>query len=80
MTTLTYNHPRHPAWLRVWLYAMDHDGRDLDPGELRDACDLDQRTLSRGLRQARVMGLLSADSNARCCTVRHLPTVLVDSA
>ena len=58
MTTLTYNHPRHPAWLRCWLYAMDHDGRDLDPGELRDATGLDARTLSRGLKQARAMHLL----------------------
>lgn len=73
MTTSTYNHPRHPAWLQVWLYAMDHDGRTLDPGELRDACGLDQRTLSRGLRQARVMGLLSTDSNARHLVVIHLP-------
>lgn len=69
----TYSHPRHPAWLRCWLYAMDHDGLDLHPGELRDATDLDQRTLSRGLRQARVMGLLSADSHARHLVVRHLP-------
>lgn len=73
MTTLTYNHPRHPAWLRCWLYAMDHDGQELEPCELRNATGLDSRTLSRGLKQARVMGLITGDSNARLLVVRHLP-------
>lgn len=68
-----YSHPRHPAWLRCWLYAMDHDTLHLRPMELRWATGLDARTLSRGLRQARKMGLLTDDSHARCLTVRHCP-------
>lgn len=72
-TSRLYNHPRHPAWLRCWLYAMDHDGQDLDPGELRDATGLDPRTLSRGLHQARTMRLIGNDSNARRLDVIHVP-------
>lgn len=75
MTARAYNHPRHPAWLRVWLYAMDHDGHHLTPCELRDATALDPRTLSRGLAVARTMGLLTADSNARRCRVLHMPAM-----
>jgi hypothetical protein len=62
----TYTNPKWPGWLKVWVYGMDHHGQPLEPGQLRDACRLDQRTLSRSLTTARKLNLITADSNARC--------------
>lgn len=67
-----YDNPRLPSYMRIWLYAMHHEERHLDAGELRDATGLDQRTLSRGLTAARRVGLLTPDSHARWLVPRHL--------
>lgn len=65
---MTYANTRHPAWLRIWLYAMDHSGHDLQPGQLREATALEPRTLSRALHTARHLGLITSDSHARKVT------------
>lgn len=72
---MTYDNPRHPGWLRCWIFAMDHSGQPLAPGQLRDACLLDQRTLSRSLTTARKLNLITPDSNARCvkAVLPHAP-------
>jgi hypothetical protein len=55
------------------MVAVDRNGQELAPSELRTLTALDYRTLSRGLKTARKMGLLTPDSHARYLRTEHLP-------
>ena len=56
-----------PLWVRVALYAEDHHGRRLAPGELRTTLDpqASPKDVSRAIRRGIEAGLLTYDSSAR---------------
>lgn len=62
-----YDNPRLTLWMRVVLYAHDHDGDLLDRGQLRAAIDPQARSaeISRAVRHAVRAGILTCDSSTR---------------
>lgn len=71
--------PRHvwecrdlPLWTRVGLYALEHHGEPLAPGQLRTTLDPTARPkdISRAITRAVNAGLLAHDSNARVLYTR----------
>lgn len=61
-----YANPRLPVWYRVCLYAVDHDGIDLDRGELLRAVDPEQLVrpaeISRAIKHGISKGMLKPGS------------------
>lgn len=56
-----------PLWVRVALYATEHHGVRLAPGELRRVLDpqANPSDLSRAIKRGIIAGLLAHDSSAR---------------
>lgn len=63
-----YTNPRLGLWYRVVLFAIDHDGIELDRGELLRAVDPDRLTrsaeVSRAIRHGIKKGMLKPGSSA----------------
>jgi hypothetical protein len=57
-----------PLWTRVTLYALDHHGQPLAPGQLRTELDptAHPSTISKAISRGVAAGLLAHDSTARC--------------
>jgi hypothetical protein len=76
---MTYTHHYEnaglPLWMRIALYAADHDGVHLDRGQLRAAVDPLTRPaeIARAVRQGIHVGVLHPDS-----TSRHLNSRLAE--
>lgn len=66
-----YDNPRLTLSMRVILYAHDHDGQDLDRGQLRAAVDPHARPaeISRAVRHAVRADVLTSTSTSRRLTV-----------
>lgn len=61
-----------PLWTRVGLYAVEHHGQPLAPGQLRATLDpmAKPSDVSRAITRAVSAGLLAHDSTARCLYTR----------
>lgn len=61
-----------PLWSRVALYAIDHHGQPLRPGQLRHDLDPQARPkdISRAIARAIAVGLIAHDSTARVLYTR----------
>lgn len=70
-----YTNPRIPLWYRLFLYGIDHDGTDLQRGQLREALDPHRLgrddDISRAIRHAERKGLLEPGSSAARLTLTH---------
>lgn len=61
-----------PLWTRVTLFALDHHGEPLGPGQLRTTLDptATPAAISRAISRGVAAGLLAHDSSARCLYTR----------
>lgn len=61
-----YDNPEIVLWLRVVMFAVDHDGQALSTGQLRRAVDpyglLRSDVIPRAIARAKRSGLLAAES------------------
>lgn len=73
-----YANPQLALWMRVVLYAHDHNGTPLEPGELRRAVDphdlVRPAEISRAIQRARGAGILTSTSTAAHLSLVHTTT------
>jgi len=78
-----YDNPHLALWMRVVLYAHDHDDQDLELGQLRSAIDplnlVRPAEISRAIQRARAAGILTPTSSAARLTIVQAGTTTAAS-
>jgi len=79
-----YANPQLALWMRVTLFAHDHNGTTLKPGELRHALDphstVRPAEISRAIQRARAAAILTPTSTASRLTIAHTQTAASEAS